>query len=90
MASQRRYHPGIKAAVALKSGPPVEHLPVGEGVDDAPSEANFKTKASEQGPTSIRGRWIVIVAGGHRLCGPWWTSSKLAYFRQRRWQSSLP
>jgi hypothetical protein len=28
MASQRRYHPGTKmAALALKSGPPVEHLP---------------------------------------------------------------
>jgi len=33
----------------------------GEGVDDAPSEANFKTKASKQGPTGIGGRWIVIV-----------------------------
>jgi hypothetical protein len=48
MASQRRYRSDTKVlAVALKSGPPVEHLPEGEGVDDAPSEANFKTKASK-------------------------------------------
>jgi hypothetical protein len=43
MASQRRYRSNTKVlAIALKSGPPVER-----GVDDAPSEANFKTKASK-------------------------------------------
>ena len=91
MASQRRYHPGIKmAAVALKAAHLLSIRGWGKGGDDAPSEANFKTKASEQGATSIRGRWIVIVAGGHRVGRPWWTSSKLAYLRQRRSQSSLP
>jgi len=42
----------------------------GEGVDDAPSEANFKTKASKQGPTGIGGRWIVIVTRKRRVRSP--------------------
>jgi hypothetical protein len=45
-----------------KSVPTVEHICRSvEGVHDAPSETNFKTKASKQGPTSIGGRRIVIV-----------------------------
>jgi len=59
-----------------------------EGVDDAPSKANFKTKVSKQGPTGTGGCWIVIVARGHRVCGPWRTGSKLSRFSGRRWQSS--
>src|SRR6187402_2547286 len=49
MAWQRRYHPGIKAAVALKSGPPVEHLPVGEELTmpqaKQPSKRKRRSKA---------------------------------------------
>ena len=56
-------------AAAFKAAYPSSDLRGGEGVDDAPSEANFKTKASKQGLTGIGG-WIVIVAGGHRVCGP--------------------
>ena len=70
--------------------PPVGQLRGGgEGMNDASSEANFeKTKVSKQGPASIGGRRFVVVAGEHRVCGPWSTRSKLTHFRQRRWQSS--
>ena len=44
----------------------------GEGVDDAPRETNFKTKASKQGPAGIGGRWIVTVTLKRRVRSPEW------------------
>src|SRR5262249_54427178 len=55
-----------------------------------PSKTTFKAKAPERSPSRNRSRWAVIVAGEHRVCGPWRTGSKLTHFRQRRWQTSLP
>src|SRR5262245_37848137 len=43
-----------------------------EGVHDAPSETNFKTKASKQGPAGIGGRWIITVTRKRRVRSPEW------------------
>src|SRR5262245_43451598 len=51
--------------------PTVEHICRSvEGVYDAPSETNFKTKASKQGPAGIGGRWIIIVTRKRRVRSP--------------------
>src|SRR5262249_9752248 len=55
-----------------KQRPHLSSIWEGGGVHDASSEANFKTKASKQGPTSIGGRWIVIVTRKRRVRSPEW------------------
>jgi hypothetical protein len=53
-----------------KSGPHVAHVCRSvEGVCDA-SEANFKAKASKQGPADIGGRWIVVITYKRRIRSP--------------------
>jgi hypothetical protein len=53
--------------------PTVEHICRSvEGVYDAPSETNFKTKASKQGPAGIGGRWIITVTRKRRVRSPEW------------------
>ena len=61
--------------------------PMMEGIRHVTCGSSFESKAWQEGPTSIRGRRIVIVAGERRLCGPG-ARSRNAHAEQRRWQSS--
>jgi hypothetical protein len=54
-----------------------------EGVYDAPSETNFKTKASKQGPAGIGGRWIITVTRKRRVRSPEW-AGRYANLKDRR------
>ena len=67
-----------------KSVPTVEHICRSvEGVYDAPSETNFKTKASKQGPAGIGGRWIITVTRKRRVRSPEWAGG-YANLKDRR------
>ena len=61
----KRYWPSLLKAAHLSS-----ICRRGEGVDDAPSETNFKTKASKQGPAGIGGCRIIIVTRKRRVRSP--------------------
>jgi hypothetical protein len=43
----------------------------------------FKAKAEQNAP-GPRSRWVVIVAGQHRVCGPCRAGSEFTHFRQWR------
>src|SRR5215470_8206078 len=83
-------------AVAPKSGPPLEHICRSvEGVYDAPSETNFKTKASKQGPAGIGGRRIIIVTRKRRVRSPEWAGGyakieSLSVRKTSAWRRSTP
>src|SRR6266496_212517 len=84
-----RYRSGTKLLASLRKAAHLSSICRSvEGVNDAPSEANFKTKASKQGPTGIGGRWIVILTRKRRLRSPQWAGSEYANVKHRRWQSS--
>src|SRR5262245_7255880 len=74
----KRYWPSLLKAAHLSS-----ICRRGEGVDDAPSETNFKTKASKQGPAGIGGCRIIIVTRKRRVRSPEW-AGRYANLKDRR------
>src|SRR5262245_53889549 len=85
IAPAGRYSCGSKLLASLRKVRPTcrtSYRSV-EGVHDAPSETNFKTKASKQGPAGIGGRWIITVTRKRRVRSPEWAGG-YANLKDRR------